>query len=166
MMHHAMAQTSTAAVQEGNAHVVNTFRFEIAAPMAQVAPLFAPEAERRWAGEHWNPVFAYPQPGSDVQGAVWTIRHGDVDSVWVNTLFDVAGGRMQYVAVVGTQFTMTVDVRVTALQDRRTAVEVTYARTALDRGVNQRVIELGRHDRESGPEWQHGIETALGLQQK
>ena len=160
----AGAQTST--IQERNAHVVNTFRFEIAAPMAQVAPLFAPEAERRWAGEDWKPVFAYPQPGRDVQGAVWTIRHGGVDSVWVNTLFDIAGGRMQYVAVVSNQFAMTVDVHVTALQERRTAVEVTYARTALDRAANQRVIELGQHDRESGPEWQHGIEAALGSQPK
>lgn len=166
MMHQVEAQTLTSPVQEGNAHVVNTFRFEIAASMGQVAPLFAPEAERRWAGEHWNPVFAYPQPGSDVEGAVWTIRHGDVDSVWVNTRFDVAGGRMQYVAVVGNQFTMTVDVHVIRLQERRTAVEVTYARTALDRAANQRVIELGQHDRESGPDWQHGIETALGLPQK
>jgi hypothetical protein len=166
MMHQVEAQTSTSPVQEGNAHVVNTFRFELAAPMAQVAPLFAPEAERRWAGEHWNPVFAYPQPGSDVQGAVWTIRHGGVNSVWVNTLFDVAGGRMQYVAVVSHQFTMTVDIRVTALHERRTAVEVTYTRTALDRAANQRVIELGRHDRGSGPEWQHGLEAALGLQSK
>jgi len=166
MMHVAKAQTSTDAVQEKNAHVVNTFHFEVAASMAQVAPLFAPEAERRWAGEHWNPVFAHPQPGSDVQGAVWTIRHGEVDSVWVNTLFDVAGGRMQYVAVVGNQFTMTVDVRVTVLQERRTSVEVTYARTALDRAANQRVIELGQQDRESGPEWQHGLEAALGLPAK
>lgn len=166
MMHQVEAQTSTSPVQEGNAHVVNTFRFELAAPMAQVAPLFAPEAERRWAGEHWNPVFAYPQPGSDVQGAVWTIRHGDVDSVWVNTLFDVAGGWMQYVTVVSHQFTMTVDVHVTALHERRTAVEVTYARTALDRAANQRVIELGKQDRESGPEWQRGLEAALGLQSK
>ncbi|WP_263419383.1 hypothetical protein [Terriglobus albidus] len=163
MMQHAKAQTSTDAVQEKNAHVVNTFRFEIAAPMAQVGPLFAPEAERRWAGEDWNPVFAYPQPGRDVQGAVWTIKHGNVDSVWVNTLFDVAGGRMQYVAVVGNQFATTVDVHVSALQERQTAVEVTYARTALDRAANQRVIELGQHDRDNGPEWKHRIETALGF---
>ncbi|MGO4516166.1 hypothetical protein AB4Y89_10260 [Terriglobus sp. 2YAB30_2] len=163
MMYQVGAQTSTSPVQEGNAQVVNTFRFELAAPMAQVAPLFAPEAERRWAGEDWNPVFAYPQPGRDVQGAVWTIRHGRVDSVWVNTLFDIAGGRMQYVAVVSNRFAMTVDVHVTALQERRTAVEVTYARTALDRAANQHVVELGQHDRESGPEWQHGLEEALGI---
>ena len=33
-------------------HVVNTFRFEVASAMGRVAPLFAPEAERGWAGEH------------------------------------------------------------------------------------------------------------------
>jgi hypothetical protein len=151
---------------ESNAHVVSTFRFEVAAPMARVAPLFAPEAERSWAGEHWNPAFAYPQPGADVQGAVWKIKHGPVDSVWVNTLFDVPGGRMQYVAVVGNHFAMTVDVLVTALAEQRTAVEVTYARTALDPSANQHVVELGDRDRESGPEWQRSLETALGLPHK
>jgi hypothetical protein len=167
------AQTSTQtatpahpAAPETCAHVVNTFRFEVAVPMAKVAPLFAPEAERSWAGENWNPVFAYPQPGADVQGAVWTLKHGDVDSVWVNTIFDVPGGRMQYVAVVGNHFAMTVDVHVTALNEQHTAVEVTYARTALDPSANPHVTKLGERDRESGPEWQRSIETALGLRQK
>jgi hypothetical protein len=44
------------------AHVTNSFDFEIAAPFARLAPLFGPEAERAWAGEHWDPVFLYPQP--------------------------------------------------------------------------------------------------------
>ena len=39
-------------------HVVNTFRFEVAAPMARVAPLFGPEAERSWAGKHGIPFFS------------------------------------------------------------------------------------------------------------
>ena len=70
-----------------HAHVVSTFRFEVVAPTERVAPLFAPEAERRWAGDHWKPVFLYPEPGRDVPGAVWTIQNGQFNSVWVNTLF-------------------------------------------------------------------------------
>src|SRR5580692_12376088 len=144
-------------------HVVNTFRFEVAAPMQRVAPLFAPEAERSWAGENWNPVFLYPQPGRDVPGAVWTVKHGPFNSVWVNTLFDVPGGRMQYVAIIGDHIAQTVDVRVSALNPTRTSVEVTYSRTALTPSANADVQSLGERDRASGPEWQRGIETALGL---
>jgi hypothetical protein len=163
------AQSSAPEQARGTAehvHVVNSFRFEVAASMERVAPLFAPEAERSWAGEHWKPIFLYPQPGRDVQGAVWTIKHGPFNSVWVNTLFDLPGGRMQYVAITGEHFVMTVDVRVTAMASSRTAVEVTYTRTALDPSANEDVRALGESDRTSAPEWQKGIESALGLAKK
>ncbi|HEY2822478.1 MAG TPA: hypothetical protein VGJ06_15645 [Candidatus Acidoferrum sp.] len=149
-----------------NAHVVNSFTFEIAAPMKQVAPLFAPEAERSWAGDNWNPVFAHPQPGRDIEGAVFTTKHGPVTTIWVNTIFNVDSGRMQYVAVVPDKFAMTVDVQVTALTATLTAVKVTYTRTALDPSANAHVIQLGDQDKSSAPNWQHSIESALGLSPK
>lgn len=148
-----------------NAHVVNSFTFEIAAPVKKVAPLFAPEAERSWAGDHWNPVFAYPQPGRDIEGAVFTVKHGPFNAVWVNTIFNVEAGRMQYVAVVADKFAMTVDVQVTAAAASRTAVKVTYTHTALDPQLNDHIKELGEQDKSSAPDWQHGIESALGLAQ-
>ena len=146
-----------------HAHGVSTFRFEVAAPTEQVAPLFAPEAERRWAGDHWKPVFLYPEPGRDVPGTVWTIQHGQFNSVWVNTIFDLTSGRIQYVAMVPDHFVTVVDVRVTALAPAHTAVDVIYTRTALNPAANVDVRSLGQIDRASGPEWQHGIESALGL---
>ena len=147
-------------------HVVNTFRFETAVPIAKLAPMFAPEAERLWAGEHWNPEFAYPQPGRDVQGAVWKITRDGVESVWVNTVFDVAHGRMQYVAVTPQQLAMTIDVHVRAEGEQRSAVEVTYARTALDFSANRHVTDLGQRDLESGAEWQRSLEAAFGLKHR
>ena len=50
------------------AHVENRFRFEVDAPMEQVAPLFAPEAERGLAGADWDPVFCL--------AAAWARRAG------------------------------------------------------------------------------------------
>ena len=144
-------------------HVVNTFRFEVAAPMARVAPLFGPEAERSWAGKHWDPIFLYPSPGRDVEGAVFRVKRGPVDSLWVNTRFDVPGGRMQYVSVIPEQVATTVDVWVTALSPSRASVEVTYVRTALNPTANDEVRQMGANDRGSGPEWQRGVENALGL---
>jgi hypothetical protein len=146
------------------AHVSNSFQFVIRAPLSRAAPLFGPEGERCWAGRQWNPEFVYPQPGKDVQGAVFTVQHGPHTSVWVNTLFDPEGGRMQYVSFVPGIHVFTVDVRLTPVDSTSTSVEVTYVRTALDVGANDDVETMGKSDRESGPHWQQEIEGCLRAQ--
>jgi hypothetical protein len=143
------------------AHVSNRFQFVVQAPFSRAATLFGPEGERCWAGQHWNPEFLYPQPGEDIQGAVFTVPHGPHKSVWVNTRFDLAGGRMQYVSFVPDTLVFTVDVRLTALDPSTTSVEVTYVRTALGTTANDDVRALGVRDRESGPHWQQAIESCL-----
>ncbi|MGO9255956.1 MAG: hypothetical protein ACLQU1_06615 [Bryobacteraceae bacterium] len=109
------------------AHVSNSFQFLVRAPLVTAAKLFAPEAERGWAGEQWNPEFLYPQPGRDIPGAVFTVRQGGQKTVWINTRFDVDGGRMQYVSFVPETLVSTVDVCLTSLDPSTTSVEVTYA---------------------------------------
>ncbi len=151
-------------VNPAPAHVCNSFQFVIRAPLHRAAPLFGPEGERCWAGQHWNPEFLYPQPGKDVQGAVFTVQRGPHTSVWVNTLFDPEGGRMQYVSFVPGTVVSTVDVQLTALDTSSTGVEVTYVRTALDVGANDDVQTMGKSDRESGPHWQQAIESCLTAQ--
>jgi len=147
-------------------HVSNTFHFEVPASMGRVAPLFGPEAERGWAGKHWNPEFLYPRPAKDIQGAVFQVQHGQHTSVWVNTLFDLPGGRMQYVAFIDGVVATTVDVKLTSTDPSHTAVEVTYARTALQPAANDDVRALGNSDRDSGPDWQKGVEKCLGIESK
>jgi hypothetical protein len=142
-------------------HVSNSFQLLVRAPLARAATLFGPEGERCWAGPHWNPDFLYPQPGKDVQGTVFTVQHGAHKSVWVNTLFDPAAGRMQYVAFIPETLVTTVDVRLTAVDSSSTSVEITYARTALDAAANDEVEDLGKRDRTSGPEWQRAIGKCL-----
>jgi hypothetical protein len=144
--------------------VTNSFQFVVRAPLSRAAPLFGPEGERCWAGQHWNPQFHYPQPGKDIQGAVFTIQNGEHTSVWVNTVFDPAGGRMQYVSFVPGTLVSTVDVWLTVLNPSSTGVKVTYARTALDAAANDHVQAMGRRDRESGPDWQQAIEGCLTAQ--
>jgi hypothetical protein len=146
-------------------HVSNSFQLVVRAPLARAAALFGAEGERCWAGPHWNPEFLYPQPEKDVQGAVFTIQHGPHKSVWVNTLFDPAAGRMQYVAFIPETLVTTVDVHLTPVDPSSTSVEVTYARTALDAAANDEVEALGRKDRGSGPEWQRAIERCLATQE-
>jgi hypothetical protein len=112
------------------AHSIAHFSFTVAAPFVRVAPQFGPEAERAWGDPEWNPQFIYPQPGKDVAGAVFTVQHGQTSSVWVNTAYDPAGGRMQYVYILANAMVCVIDVHVTRVDAMRTAVDVTYTRTA------------------------------------
>ncbi|MGC1783418.1 MAG: hypothetical protein WA708_12920 [Acidobacteriaceae bacterium] len=148
------------------AHVNNTFHFEVRAPMSRVAPLFGAEAERCWAGPHWDPEFLYPRPAKDIQGAVFRVKHGRHISLWTNTIFDLPRGRVQYVSLIDDTVVTTVDVKMNPSAPSHTAVEVTYTRTALQPEANDDVRELARKDSQSGPDWQKSIEACLGLEVK
>jgi hypothetical protein len=92
---------------------------------------------------------------------VFTVQHGPHKSVWVNTLFDTAAGRMQYVSFIPGALVSTVDVQLTPLDPASTRVQVTYARTALNAATNEDVEAMGKSDRGSGSEWQEAIEKCL-----
>jgi hypothetical protein len=164
----AMTMTLNAAAQraEKPVRVSNSFQFAAQAPMEVAAPLFGPEGERCWAGEHWDPQFVYPQPAHDEQGVVFTVQHGDHNSVWVNTVFDLKAGRMQYVMVVPEKFVSVIDVRLIPEGAAATKVDVSYLRTALDPSLNEAVIAMGDKDRASGEEWKRSIESCLALKKQ
>lgn len=143
------------------AHVSNSFSFTVNAPLREAAPLFGPEGERAWAGDDWNPQFVFPVPARDVEGAVFTLRHGEHTAVWVNTLFDLSAGRMQYVYVLEDMLVTTIDVRLNAIDATRTRVNVSYVRTALRPEANGHVASMGKHDGEQGPVWEKTINGYL-----
>jgi hypothetical protein len=143
------------------AHVSNSFGLTVNASMRDAAPLFGPQGERVWAGDDWDPQFAFPIPALDVEGAVFTIRHGEHTAVWVNTRFDVEAGHMQYVYVLGDLLVTTIDVRLHAMDPAHTKVDVTYTRTALRPEAGEHVIAMGKHDGEQGPVWESKINTYL-----
>jgi hypothetical protein len=84
-------------------------------PYEQAAPLFGPDGERPWAGKHWNPQFLYPQPAHDEQGAVFTVQHGPVTAIWVNTLFDLDARHFIYAYFIPGIMVTTLDLRFTAV---------------------------------------------------
>jgi hypothetical protein len=143
-------------------HVSNSFSFTVNAAMHDAAPLFGAEGERVWAGDDWNPQFVFPVPARDVEGAVFTVRHGEHTAVWVNTLFDLETGHMQYVYVLADLLATTIDVRLHPIDAAHTRVEVTYVRTALRPEADEHVLALGNHDRDQSKEWADGINAYLG----
>lgn len=143
------------------AHVSNSIAFTVKASMHDAAPLFGPEGERVWSGDDWDPQFVFPTPARDVEGAVFTVHHGGHTAVWVNTLFDVDGGRMQYVYMLADLLVTTIDVRLHATDATHTKVDVTYVRTALRPEADEHVFALGKHDAEQGTVWEKAINTYL-----
>lgn len=142
-------------------HVRNEFELTVHAPYPIAARLFGPEGERAWAGGHWDPHFLYPQPAQDVQGAVFTIRHGHRHAYWVNTLLDMEARHFQYVYVIPEAMAVLIDVRFSEPDAANTKVSVAYERTALNSEANEHVKQLGDSDRESGKEWGTAINNYL-----
>src|SRR5258708_39695233 len=70
-------------LEDKRMHVETTFKVVVHAPYVETAELFGPEGERAWAGKQWDPQFLHPMPGRDEEGAVFTIRHGSLNAVWV-----------------------------------------------------------------------------------
>ena len=155
----ALSQTSAELT-----HVRSTFQFTLSVPLHRAAPLLGPLGERCWAGEHWNPEFLHPQPAKDIEGAVFTVQHGPYRSIWVNTVFDLPNGRIQYVSFIPDALVSTIEVQLTAVDPATTRVEVAYSRTALTASANDQVQQLAASDRTSGPHWQAGISACLEKQ--
>jgi len=148
------------------AHVRNEFEFTVHAPYQVVAPLFGPEGERAWASGHWDPHFLYPQPARDVQGAVFTVRHGHHRAYWINTCFDMEARHFQYVYLIPDAMIVLIDVHFLEPDPANTQVKVAYERTALSPEANEHVKKMGDEDRESGKEWGTAINDYLAKQRR
>lgn len=141
------------------AHTAEKFDFTANGPMASVAPLFGAAKERVWAKD-WNPKFVWPGDETDREGMIFAVSHGHMKSVWVNTAFDLQGGKIQYVYVVPSAMATRITLRLEPQGDK-THVEVEYERTALDAGLNEHVKELGEEDAKSGPHWEKEVNDYL-----
>ena len=87
-------------------------------------------------------------------------RSPRVRSFWLNTWFEPEQGRVQYAYVVPDMMVALITLRLSP-QGERTAVEVSYARTALSAAGNDAVRKMAEHDGEAGPEWEAQINSSL-----
>ena len=136
-------------------HTSETFQFSVAAPLAIAFPLFGADRERLWAPD-WEPAFIWPSQPADRNGMVFTVAHGELQAIWVNTDFDPVAGRIQYVYVLPEVMTTVITLQLREHQ-ATTDAQVRYERTSLNAAADERVRELARHDALAGPEWANQI---------
>ncbi len=142
-------------------HVETSFEVMVRASYLETAELFSPEGERAWAGEHWDPQFIYPLGAEDKQGAVFTIKHGALQAVWVTARRDLDARHFQYVYFIPDVMVTTIDVRFSLLDAKTTKVNVTYARTAIRPDGDAHVKAMSEGDQRAGKEWQDAIDQYL-----
>ncbi len=145
-------------------HVRNTFELTVRASYKIAAPLFGANAERAWGGPDLKPQFLYPQPAEDKAGAVFTVAHDHHQSVWVNTVFDLESGNVQYVSIIDGVMVTKIDIHLAPVDANRTRVSVAYERTALSADANVHVRRLGQSDQANGKEWEAAINGYLAQQ--
>jgi hypothetical protein len=143
------------------AHVRTEFQITVHAPYSVAFPLFGPTGERSWAGADWNPQFVYLSPAADIQGTVFTVKHGAHQAVWVNTAFDVEGHHIQYAYFISDVMVTTINLTFLPLDSADTKVTVVYERTALSITVNEPVQLFGAADRARGADWEKAINVYL-----
>ncbi len=141
-------------------HTREQFSLLARAPFDAAWPLFGADRERVWA-PGWEPVFLWPpQMPFDREGMVFKTGRGAAGAVWVNTAFDRAAQRIQYVYMIPEVVVTLITLRFTA-ENRTTVIDVTYERTALAVAANDAVRDMAAVDRAAGEEWSRQIEHHL-----
>ena len=148
-------------VEDKRMHTETTFEVLVRAPYSETAELFSPEGERAWAGDRWDPKFLFPIPARDKQGAVFTIRHGALQAVWVVARHDLDARHFQYVYFIPDAMVTTIDVAFRLPDSKTTQVTVTYARTAISPEGDGHVKAMSEGDKTAGKEWQEAIDQYL-----
>ena len=143
----------------GLLHTREQFSLVANAPFEVAWPLFGADKERVWAPD-WEPVFLWPEKAFDQEGMVFMIRHGANKAIWVNTMFDRAARRIQYVYVIP-DVVVTLITLILTPNGHSTAVDVTYERTALAAAANESVRKMAVSDRVAGKEWSRQINGHL-----
>jgi len=140
-------------------HTREEFDFVADAPVDVAFPLFGAEGERAWA-PGWDPRFVWPADATDLAGMVFSVAHEDKTAIWVNTAFDRAANRIQYVYVIPDVVVTVITLNLTP-RGPSTHVSVSYERTALTGSAEELVRQMARNDKKSGPDWAEQINGYL-----
>jgi hypothetical protein len=153
----ALAPASPASLAA--ARLTRSYTQHLDAPPGVVFPLLGPVQEKKWA-HGWDPVFVYPPGGADERGCVFMTGGGA--SVWVLTMFDEPGLRVEYVQVTAGVRVSELSITLAPHGTTETVAVISYTWTALSAKSNE-FIEAHRGPlfEEGMREWESGFNAYL-----
>ncbi|HUL75355.1 MAG TPA: hypothetical protein VLT86_19740 [Vicinamibacterales bacterium] len=111
--------------------IVRTYRQTINAAPDVVFPLLCPVREAEWL-EGWRCTMIYSASGLAEDGAVFTTSgDGEPDTVWIMTRYDREAGLVDFTRVTPGSRTCLLRLAVSAMDDGRSHVDISYAHTSL-----------------------------------
>ena len=134
-------------------------RISVALPPDEAFVLFTPRGEERWA-DGWQPVFPAPTEDDAAPGTVFETSAGGEHTIWV-VLGREPGRRMSYARVTPGSRAGTVSVDLEDSADGRSAVEVTYALTALSPDGDRQLKEFAAGFSDYLKSWESAIALAI-----
>jgi hypothetical protein len=143
--------------------VYATHSIEINAPIARCFMFFTPAGEELWV-DGWTPRYVQPTDGRTEAGMVFTTGLGAESTLWLLADFDPATHHSRYVRCTPGSRMGTVEINCTALDARRTVVEVSYTMTALSpAGETALQAFEGEHFAQMIDGWAEAIAAKLPL---
>jgi len=143
----------------GRLHVERSFTITLNAGTEVATRAFGAVAEERWA-PGFSPLFAYPNPPKDVEGAVFTLQVPRTQ-IWLLQTWDMVDHVVRYVAVdPGIKISVIV-IRVTPFGTNQSRATVTYDRTSLSTAGDAEVAEFAKTFVNQASEWENAINAYL-----
>jgi hypothetical protein len=133
-------------------------RINVPLPPGEAFVLFTPRGEERWV-DGWRPQFPVPTEDDTKPGTIFETSADGEDTIWV-VVDREPGRRMSYARVTPGSRAGTVTV---ALEDGgggRSAVEVTYAMTALSPDGDRQLREFAAGYPDFLESWESAISAA------
>src|SRR5258708_15171628 len=155
----ALAVGSASAARLVPGRLTRSYTQHLDAPPGVVFPLLGPVREKKWA-HGWDPVFVYPPGGVDERGCVFMTGGGA--SVWILTVFDEPGLRVDYVQVTAGVRVSELSIRLAPAGAAGTIAVISYTWTALSAKSNE-FIEAHRGPlfEEGMRQWESGFNAYL-----
>jgi hypothetical protein len=118
-----------------------------------VFPLFGPVRESEW-DPAWQPEFIHPSDGTQSHdGAVFIVRKGGRESIWVMRRYDAKQRELEYVRVTPGYVVAEVEVSIAPAAGGQSRATVTYRYTALSDEGNTFIAHWADEFPKTGPHW-------------
>lgn len=140
-------------------HVERSFTITLSAPPAVAFQAFGPSAEKRWS-PGFNPVFAYPNPPKETDGAVFTLQRRTTQ-IWLLQTWDVRHYIVHYVAVDPGEKTTDILIRLMPWGVHKSRATISYTWTSLTSSGDAEVAHVAKSFVSEAPHWESTINDYL-----